>query len=76
MATKKSSSPDTCGLTDNEYNTLTMDLAHIDALANMGFPEGGEATTQTAFLLIQERAEKMGELLSAANERWQRSGAN
>lgn len=58
-----------CMLTTDEYDAITLNLAHIDALGEMGFPECGPPEVQTALLLMQERAKNINELLDVAHER-------
>jgi hypothetical protein len=74
MATKKHTSRATIhssgALTDEEFDTLTLELEHIDALAKMGAADNDNPiTTLSALALIQERAARIKALLDAAENR-------
>ena len=58
-----------CGLIEDEFNAITIEIEHIYALAKMAFPhEAGP--THTALLLIQERAGNIGTILDVAQDRY------
>ena len=75
MATRKHSSkrdPLTCVLTDDEYNRITLELAHISALAKVANERADEndGPAKTSLMLLSERLGIIDKLLSAA---WHKS---
>jgi hypothetical protein len=64
--------PLTCVLTDDDYNRITLELAHIDALAQVANERADEndGPAKTSLMLLSERLGIIENLLSAA---WDKS---
>lgn len=61
-----------CVLTDDDYNKITLELSHIDALAQIANEraDDNDGPAKTSLMLLQERSDIIGKVLSAA---WNRS---
>ena len=60
--------PLTCVLTDDDYNRITLELAHIDALEQVANEraDANDGPAKTSLMLLSERLGIINKLLSAA----------